>query len=122
MLLAAPYLPWSRPVDDRAITGSTAIPAVEMESFRLISTADDVGCAVAAGRAGGEERRSLRLASGCVGAVPVLAQARWWIDRPDGTVAFVADDGDVVAEFAEADGAAFESYLPRQPIMILIAE
>ena len=122
MLLATPQFLVTRSIDDQMSTGSIALPEGAAESFRLISSADDMGCAIAAGMPGGEVRRPLQLDANCIDAVPLLARAHWWLDRPDGTVAFVDDTGEAVAEFAEADGAAFESYLPRQPIMILVAE
>lgn len=119
--LAAYAFDVPHPARDMTTTGTIAPAVGDESSFRLISTLDDGGCAVAAGRAEGDEKRALRLSPGCVDVNPALEGARWWVERPDGTVAFSTEDGGVVAEFAVADGAAFESYSPPQPIMVLLA-
>lgn len=90
--------------------------------FRLRSSTLDTDCSIAAEETVVEDgRRRLRLDAACARLVPVLEGARWWLERPDGSVAFALADGRVVAEFAAADGAAFESYAPRLPIMTLLA-
>ena len=107
---------------DTTTTASLAPAAAPQDSFRLVSTSGGVGCSLAAGDATEDGLRPLRLAAGCAADNPALAQARYWLDRPDGTVAFSGADGRILAEFAAADGAAFESYHPPLPIMTLIAE
>lgn len=111
---------------DMTATSSIAPVVARSDSFRLVSTWDDVGdeagCSLVAGEAAGQGKRPLRLAPGCAADNPGLAAARYWLDRSDGTVAFAAADGRIVAEFAMADGAAFESYSPQQPVMTLLAE
>lgn len=107
---------------DMTTTSSVAPAAAPEDSFRLISTWGGAGCSLAAGRAPEGDLRPLRLAPGCVADNPELAKARYWLDRPDGTVAFSGADGRVLAEFAAADGAAFESYYPSLPVMTLFAD
>lgn len=115
---------------DMTTTSSVAPATAPRDSFRLVSTwdgsgensADSTGCSLAAGHAPEGGLRPLRLAPGCVADNPGLAEARYWLDRPDGTVAFSGADGRVLAEFAAADGAAFESYHPRLPVMTLFAD
>ncbi|RIK85727.1 MAG: hypothetical protein DCC69_09145 [Hyphomicrobiales bacterium] len=111
---------------DTTATSSVAPAMAAQESFRLVSTwsgaGGGAGCSLAAGNAAEGGSRPLRLAPGCIADNPALAEARYWLDRPDGTVAFSGADGRVLAEFAAADGAAFESYHPRLPVMTLFAD
>lgn len=106
------------PAPDPMVVSAIA-PAAE-ERFSLQAGGRDGGCLVSA-IASDEARRPLSLGSTCLDLVPGLAGARWWFEREDGSVAFLTDDGRVAAEFAIADGAAFESYAPRQPIMTLLS-
>lgn len=107
-----------RPVLDPTVVASIARTERDGRLFRLQVDGLDAGCLVAA--ADGAGKRPLSVGAACLDAVPSLAGARWWSEREDGSVAFVTDDGHVAAEFAVADGAAFESYAPRWPIMTLL--
>lgn len=120
-LAAGLYRP-AEPTPDPVVTASIAAPAAGGHRYTLISTMDENGCAVVAGDVAHDARRDLDISPGCVEANPVLAGAHYWLERPDGTVAFTRPDGSVAAEFSVADGAAFESYSPPQPIMILLAD
>ncbi|HRP78769.1 MAG TPA: hypothetical protein PL183_06655 [Aquamicrobium sp.] len=117
-----------RPEIDMSTTAAIVAPAGGEDGFRLVATGDrdsDPGrldCSLAAGEAPEGAPRPLRMAPGCMPANPHLAGARWWLDRPDGTVALAAADGRILAEFAAGDGAAFESYAPRYPLMTLLAD
>lgn len=116
--VAAAWL--SRPVlDPVPVSAIAASPAGE-QRFVLQAGGHDDGCVVATTPSDGDRLR-LGLSPGCGDLVPGLAGARWWLERADGTVAFATDAGRVVAEFSVADGAALESYAPRQPIMTLLA-
>lgn len=110
-----------KPALDMAATASIAPDAGQEGGFRLVSAWGEAGCSLVAAQAREKGGRALSLAPGCIADNPVLAAARYWLDRPDGTVAFSAADGRIVAEFAMADGAAFESYYPPQPVMTLLA-
>ena len=104
------------------VTVSAIAPARDDDRFyRLQVGGHEGGCVVEASVAVGAEKRHLSIDPACADIVPGLAQARWWLERADGSVAFATDDGRVAAEFAVADGAAFESYAPREPIMTLLA-
>ncbi|MFC3725035.1 hypothetical protein [Neoaquamicrobium sediminum] len=112
---AAPVAP-----DMDAITGS--ISARSEVRFRLHAGGVDDTCVLIAAEVPDlEDRRPLRFGAQCPDLGGNLNAARWWQDREDGSIAFTKDDGGVVAEFAVADGAAFVSYAPRQPIMTLLA-
>ena len=105
---------------DMTTTASIA-PSPAQEGFRLVSTAGETECVLAVARAPAGKIRPLQLAPDCAADNPGLAEARYWVDRPDGAIAFSGADGNIVAEFAAADGAAFESYYPARPVMTLLA-
>ncbi len=111
-----------RPGLDMSATASIA-PAARLEdSFRLVSAAGEAGeCRISAARVRDGARRPLRLSTGCAAGNPELSAARYWLDRPDGTVALSGDNGRTLAVFAPGDGAAYESYEPSYPVMTLIA-
>lgn len=112
---AAPVAP-----DMGAITGS--ISARSEARFLLHSGGAGDACVLIAVEAPDlGDRRPLRFGAQCPDLGGDLNAARWWQDREDGSIAFMKDDGGVVAEFAVADGAAFVSYEPRQPILTLLA-
>ena len=90
------------------------------QRFTLRISGRDDGCLVTASSSG-QGKRPLSLHPTCLEMVPGLVGARWWLERADGSVAFIKDDDRVAVEFAVADGAAFESYAPRQPIMTLLS-
>ena len=123
-VVALGYLSNRPDVDMTTTAAIVASPAGE-EGFRLVSgliDEDQDECSLAAGEAPEGAPRPLRLAAGCLPDNPQLADARWWLDRPDGTVALAAADGRILAEFMTGDGAAFESYYPQQPLMTLLAD
>lgn len=121
-ILAAASIFQAGPRLDATTTASLATAGAPQDRFRLVSTLGEAGCSLTAGQAGKDGLRPLVLAAGCIDGNPALAQARYWLDRPDGTVALSAADGRVVAEFAAADGAAFESYDPPLPVMTLFTD
>ena len=103
------------------ITVSAFDPTPATDEFFLLQVGGiDRDCHIAAALAE-VDKRPLSLDPACTDIVPGLAGTRWWLEREDGSVAFLTDDGRVAAEFAVADGAAFESYAPRQPIMTLLS-
>ena len=106
------------PPDPVAVSAMAEADANQRFSLRIAG--HDGGCLVTA-QSSAQAKRPLSLHPSCVDLVPVLAGARWWLERADGSVAFVRDDDGVTAEFAVADGAAFESYAPQQPIMTLLS-
>ena len=117
---------------DATITSSIAPATAPRDSFRLVSAWGETECSLSTDPAAADPgtadpgadgaARPLHLTPGCVAANPELVAARYWLDRPDGTVALSGADGRIVAEFAMADGAAFESYYPQQPVMTLFAD
>lgn len=107
---------------DATTTSSVSPQAARGDSFRLVSTWGGTNCSISADHAPEGTPRPLVLAPGCLADTPELAGARYWLDRPDGTFVLSGIDGRVIAEFAAADGAAFESYSPPLPVMTLFSE
>lgn len=120
MLLAAGAIQQTSGLDEITVS---SLPSLRVQDdFRLFSTSSgDAECHLAVAETSGGRMRPLRLAPGCIAANPGLAGARYWVDRSDGVVVFSAANGNILAEFAAADGAAFESYYPAQPVMTLVA-
>ena len=108
------------PALDEATTAAIAPASGQAARFTLVS--DETACTLGAEQAPSGTMRRLALTPDCLAGNPELAAMRFWLDRPDGTVALAGADGRVRVEFALADGAAYESYNPRFPVMTLLAE
>lgn len=112
---------------DETVTASIASPPAlhapgpAEEAFRLTSSASQTQCVIVVARASEGEVAALRFAPDCIANHRGLARAHYWLERPDGSVAFSGRDGNIIAEFAVADGAAFESYSPTAPVITLQA-
>jgi hypothetical protein len=106
---------------DETTTSAIAPASGQQARFMLVSAGDETACTLVAEEAPHGTMRQITLAPDCLAAGPELAAMRFWLDRPDGTVALAGADGRVRAEFALADGAAYESYNPRFPVMTLLA-
>lgn len=110
------FLPWQE--TDMMTVASIPSPATTSTRFELRSSERKGACSIVIDGGQGE-KHALTPGEGCAGVHPALLAARWWAERSDGSVAFVRPDGGIVAEFAIADGAAFESYNPLSPILVL---
>lgn len=93
---------------------------VETE-YKLVVYGAEPSCSVTTGALVSDAKRSLKLGKACAKINPDLFGARYWIERSNGAIAFAEGDGDVLAEFAVADGAAFETFDPDAPMMVLLA-
>jgi len=107
---------------DETTTAAIAPASGQAARFTLVSAGDEAACTLVAEQTPAGTMRRLALARDCLAAAAELADVRFWLDRPDGTVALAGADGRVRVEFAPADGAAYESYNPRFPVMTLLAE
>jgi hypothetical protein len=58
----------------------------------------------------------------CADELPNVANARFWSEQEDGSVAFIMEDGRVALRFAAGDGHAFETYEAGAPLISLIAK
>lgn len=106
---------------DETVTSAIAPVSGQDGRFMLVTADGETACALVAEPALDGTMRRVALAPGCLAVNPELAAMRFWLDRPDGTVALAGADGRVRVEFAVADGAAYESYNPRFPVMTLLA-
>ena len=88
------------------------------ERFSLAVAGEADGCVISISTLPGDSK-DMALSAACEAQAPVLSGSSLWLERKDGSVAFIGIDGTVRAEFAAGDGVAFESYAPRQPPMIL---
>ena len=103
-----------QPLDELSV-GSINAPGSTI-TFALSS--GEASCLLQRGPAGGNSGELVGY--GCDDILPALASGLHWIDRADGSVAFQARDGRPVAEFAAGDGADYESFSPREPILTLV--
>lgn len=88
------------------------------ERFRLSS--GDGSCILIRTMARAGEPAHLAAGQGCDDIMPGLSAIRFWQDGPDGAVLLSDVRGTAMAAFAEADGAGYESFEPRRPLMSLI--
>lgn len=91
------------------------------QAYRLQIRGDAHSCVVERGSVDMRGSAALKVNSGCETLYPSLADAQFWSESPDGTVAFTQADGGVVLEFSVSDGAAYESFQPGAPLAALIA-
>lgn len=109
------------PETDSLTTASIA-PVHAPDRFRLLSSGEAGECRLSVGQAAKDAtKRPLQLAQACLADHPGLAGAHYWVEQADGAIALSEVGGHVLARFAAADGAAFESYYPTLPVMTLLA-
>lgn len=97
---------------------ASAGPAADGGTLRLVVAGRDANCILARGELE-EMIRPLRFSAGCRSIDPAFRGAAFWQERPDGVVAIVGEDGSVLGEFGVSDGAAYESFRPASPLMVL---
>lgn len=106
------------PPAEAARTGSASEIA---ERFRLVIHGADTGCDVVKGGSVSAHKAQLLFGLGCAGELAEIADARFWTERDDGSVAFTAEDGRIAIRFAAGDGHAFESFGEGAPLVSLVA-
>ncbi len=80
------------------------------EQYELLLAGRDTGCVIAKGVHLGEGRAELQLGEQCGDGLGVYADAAYWNEEPDGSVAFTTEDGSVALRFSIGDGTAYEAY------------
>lgn len=85
------------------------------ERFRLVS--GDSSCVVVKSAAAGDRPAGLSAGQDCDEVMPRLSGVRFWREEADGSVLFGSVGGGAMAAFAQADGAGYESFAPRRPLM-----
>lgn len=92
------------------------------ETYVLRSTQATGTCDVVRGDALTGGRSRLSVDPSCASVMPGVEKAKYWVDKDDGSVAFTANGIDPIVTFAVADGVAYESLKPAQPVISLDAE
>lgn len=120
------YLGASEDLADQRMAASptTQPPAAAQalaEHFRVVLSGEDTSCQVTKGDSLAGQKARLVFA-GCTGELADLANAHFWNDQEDGSVAFTGQDGRIAIRFAAGDGHAFESYGAGAPLVSLVAE
>jgi len=93
--------------------------AASVETYKLRSTQAAVTCDVTRGDQLTGGRSRLSVDPSCAALFPGLEKARYWVDKDDGSVAFTANGVDSIVTFGIADGVAYESLQPAQPVISL---
>lgn len=91
------------------------------ERFRL-SAAGGSSCIVTRFAAKTGEPARLAADDGCNAVMPGLSKLRLWQEASDGSVMLSDVRGTVLATFAAADGAGYESFEPLRPLMALMQD
>jgi hypothetical protein len=107
-------------LDDRlAAFAPDAVPeALADETYLLQLAGVDASCTIR--RAAGSETGDAKLVVGD-GCSDTLAGASLWRDNADGSVSFLSPSGRAVLEFAQGDGAAYETFRAGAPLATLVA-
>ncbi len=101
-------------------TDSMATGSIAPGQFRLM--AGSAACTLIKGPVLGEGLNELAVPAECNALMPGLSDMRFWKEEIDGSVAFSTDGTTSLVLFSVADGAAYESYKPARPLMILTEE
>ena len=92
------------------------------DTFQLRSTGAPGSCAVTRGDQLSNGKADLRVDPSCAAVLPGVEKAKFWVEKDDGSVAFTENGIDPIVTFAVADGVAYESLAPAQPVVSLDAE
>lgn len=99
-----------------AVQSRSGIPAIER--FRL--AAGDAACFMTKFDVSAERPARLAADAGCEEVMTGMSTVRSWQETPDGAVILRDGQGAVLAAFAVADGAGYESFEPRLRPMSLV--
>lgn len=110
---------------DTELTTASIAPKVEHQAgevFKLSSPEASTSCMVVKGKVLSPGYAELKVNPGCDEIYNGLSNARFWRDRPDGSVAFVDLENVPVAEFSIGDGVDYESFQPSSAMLSMWAE
>lgn len=88
------------------------------ETYLLQFAGFDASCTIRRAPAFNTGDARLVVGDGCS---DTLAGASLWRDNADGSVSFLSPNGRTVLEFAQSDGAAYETFRAGAPLATLIA-
>lgn len=111
--------------NDRREAAIPQVPADQVasaETYKLRSTQAAETCDVTRGDQLTGGRSRLSVDPSCAALLPGVEKAKYWVDKDDGSVAFTANGVDPIVTFAIADGVAYESLQPAQPVISLDAQ
>jgi len=108
--------------EDTFVAVAEAGYPIPAETFQLRSNEVTHTCAVTRGQELSAGRAELKVDPSCAAVLPGVEKAKYWVDKTDGSVAFTADGVDPIVTFAVADGVAYESLQPAQPVISLDAQ
>lgn len=101
------------------VPGDTvATASVTNESYLLQFAGFDTSCTIRRADASAAGDTRLVIGESCP---DTLAGVSHWRDNADGSVSFVSTDGQTVLDFAQGDGAAYETFRTGSPLATLVA-
>ena len=123
LLSVGGYIFISKPgLDPMPVGAISSAPRGEaMPRYEISSNWQEGTCVLAVGAMAGDGKRYLHAEPGCSMAGIDIDAAAFWLERQDGSVAILDAEGSAAVEFSVGDGAAFESYLPAEPMITLIS-
>jgi hypothetical protein len=95
--------------------------ATASATYQVLRAGHETGCFVSKGRQLSNDKAELEFGRDCADSVGGFAEARYWTDEPDGSVAFMDADGSIALRLAASDGLAFEAYGAGAPLIALAA-
>lgn len=98
------------------------VQVADAETYILRSTQATGTCDVVRGDPLTGGRSRLSVDPSCAAVMPGVEKAKYWVDKDDGSVAFTENGIDPIVTFAVADGVAYESLKPAQPVLSLDAD
>lgn len=104
-------------VDTSLKTAAIARPSGEV--FRLSSVTANESCLIVKGETLSPGFAELKVNPACERLMPGVSNARFWRERPDGSVAFTASSSAPIVEFAAGEGVEYESYAPSSVFLSL---
>lgn len=104
---------------EMTVDGSKSAVGSMGERYELLQAGRDTGCVIRKGEQLSDSKVELVLGQGCADGFGDYAEARYWTDEPDGSIALVAADGSVALRFAASDGHAYEAYGDGVPLFAL---
>jgi len=101
------------------VPGDTVAPAsAANESYLLQFAGFDASCMIRRAHASVAGDTRLVIGENCP---DTLAGVSHWRDNADGSVSFLSPNGRTVLEFAQGDGAAYETFRAGSPLATLVA-
>ena len=95
------------------------LPMPGIERYEVLRAGADTGCVISKGNRHDPRSVEIELGKGCTEGFGDYADARFWIEEDDGTVALATADGAVALRFVSGDGHAYEAFGAGVPLFAL---